>query len=707
MNRTHTGWGSNTINNKDLLTQETSKHYNKAETYKPQTEASTRCRSSPRPSVTMRRRRIGRKRMRCRTKRYDCCDYLIEILKDMPGFNRKYLHKPKIPNKIKIDCLCGSLPTKDAMVPIVCHIFERYFASIPAGNEVEKHLFNYLDNLQPKSIDVIKSSLAAIKALPADKLRCLFKKRFLDWPIDKPIDTTVMAEAWISEGLSLVNNITKPMSGDGSLGPGQIRPWEKEFKGAATGGPLEFESKIETAPWPWICQVFPFSDKSNVGFRNNDFLPELTEIKTQEIDQVCQYSFEPGEPGEEQVIESCQNKQPTVDSETGFRYCDGGDKYTRENVCLKIPDTGPGQPIRLAGFNFFSSNIMFNLTKVDDPSIKYEKRPVSSVLGDQETPVAANGKTRADCYVQDSIELTIPSLAPNNVGEFHPGRYELEIIVPNDINFAILPDGTIPAEFVSNSVLLNIGPNPDINYRIWSDYGHCYEETDGPGGDEIWLTAYKSTYAPGAGQNINLQIIKADRDAWGDMDSGEDPDPYSWELFTGKLPLGGAVAIAILGYEVDDEDEAEERIDNFGDAFGEYMKEFWQSLLASPGVAAIIGVLAKSTVAGIIAGIVALVIAIVVMLFLAAWAPPDLIAYDLFTLTATDLFNYTDALAPLPDRPIAELITPDIYLKYTGRRVDVADPQSADRIYMEERQYRCFPENSEYGIWYKFRRTPP
>jgi hypothetical protein len=163
--------------------------------------------------------------------------------------------------------------------------------------------------------------------------------------------------------------------------------------------------------------------------------------------------------------------------------CQGGPDYqvfsaaVNKQVCLKIPQVYPGDDVSLRGFNFFSLNSSVRLTRVDaqgrnialppgEPTIPLIK---GVVMGDPDTP-----DTVVDCSVQDTIDFNFPfdiKVGINNVPVV-PGFYRVEVIVPNDPKYAPTA-GTAPKEFVSNAMLVELLPDPNLTYKIWTDTAYC------------------------------------------------------------------------------------------------------------------------------------------------------------------------------------------------------------------------------------------
>ena len=589
------------------------------------------------------------------------------------------------------------MPGKDAVGPLLFHVLERYLAKKDAGNDFEEGLFNFLNSVPAKGMDALKSSLTAYREIPEQLRFCLFKREFVEQPSDEPVSPETLAGEWLSEGLRFAGDVFYPKSGGGT-GASPARPWSKTVSGEGIGG-KEFGEVTYTAPWPWICRVFNGAEGGK-GFRNLDHKPPVTNFQPHEFDQVCTYESEGGD-----LIESCTVKKPTSSGGDLFASCFGGASYTLPQACLKVPDAIPGQTIVLSGFNFLSTKCRIHLRK-QDQSVTYPDIPVV-VWPDLVTPLTdENGKTIADCTVDDRIEFNLPQKHPDKVATFPPGIYEVSVIVPNDGNHSVTNDigepPTQPAEFVSNVVLLNILPDPNLQYRITNDHGNCYEETDGPGGDEIWFTAGVASFNVGSG-NLGLDIKGVPKGPWDDMDSGETTGTYGpFQFFQGATP---AVALSLIGFEVDSEDAAKEQIASWGDAFGLYMKTAWELIVGSGAASGALAALeAISVVAAIVVAAIAIVVVVVIGFIWAAWAPADLIAADLWVWTAGDLFMLTDANVPMPASYDTNFHGIKVHVERQSKTPP--DPAADFAKFTEERQYRCEDEDSLYGFTVHVDRLP-
>lgn len=624
------------------------------------------------PHVPEERDIIPRKRKKtCKSSRRTCCDQLFEMLQDVPGVDPKKKHKPKVPNKVKVSCLCDTWPTKDAMAPILFHILERHAKKKQPGDEFERELFRFLDSVPSDEMEAMKSSLDAYKALPESKLDCLFKREFLDLQIDETIDIDTVAKAWIDEGLIFAND---ELNDEPVCFPGQVRPWEY------TPIVINGISEPTTAPWPFICSVN--------GIRKRDHRPPLDYYNPEEYNQECTYTYNE-DTGE--VTDSCQYKQPP--------FCDVN-AGSHNDICLTIATGRAGQSAELIGFNFFSSNCKVTLTLRDQPSITYTLD--ATVCGDSNTPRAEqNGTIIADCRVQDRVSFRIPDKSPNGFNDFLPGIYTVNVIVPNDIGYT-LANGSTPIEFNTSDVystsLLNIKPVEGLKYRISSYKSKCYDETDGEWfSDEIWIKAIVTTFNM-VGDEVEIDL-KTDIDMlteMSDADEGESWE-YDWRIVgepQNPTTVNGTLAIALIGYEVDSEDAAKKEIKSWSDAFVLYIKKVWD-LIKDKIEDIVKGLGALGLKWGLIVGAVSLVITAAIGVIWAMWAPPDRMLRDLIVLDEERLFNLTHPTTALP------ATTTRVIENVTIQQI----PESKlGFLYTEERQYSSSDQGSKYGLWFAYQR---
>jgi hypothetical protein len=612
-----------------------------------------------------------KRRKRCRESRRSCCDQLLDILKNMPGYEPDHHFKPKDPSKVKLSCLCDTWPTKDAMVPILFHILERFWEEKSPANEFERELFAYLETVPDPATEVIKDSWAAFQNMPESKRRCLFKQKYLDLPLDHALDAAEIAQAWLDEGAIFARD---EIYDEPICVTGRIRPFEYEPI-VVNGGSESF-----TAPVPFICSVN--------GIRKRDHRPPLDYYQPEEYDQQCQYSYDE-DTGE--VTESCQYKQ--------WPSCEPGQGY-HNNICLTIPTARAGQSADIVGFNFFSENCEVVLTHRDQPSITY--RLPTTVCGDTDTPRAeADGTVIADCRVQDRISFLIPDTSPDGFGDFIPGTYWVDVVAPNGIGYT-LADGYAPPEFssadVSNTALLRIRPAAGLKYRIWSYKSHCYDETDGEWfSDEIWVKGVIAKFnLVGDEGQTDLRTDLPLLDEMSDADEGETWE-FDWPILGDDLDpeeFLGSAAIALIGFEVDSEDAAKEAIKTWTDAFVEYIKKVWDLIKDRlDDIAKGLGSLGWKW--GLIAAAIAVVVVVVIGAIWAAWAPPDMMLRDLIVLDEESLFNLTHPTSVLPASTIAEI---------QGVTIEQLPESKLAFLYTEERRYRSSSQGSEYGLWFGYQR---
>jgi hypothetical protein len=138
-------------------------------------------------------------------------------------------------------------------------------------------------------------------------------------------------------------------------------------------------------------------------------------------------------------------------------------------------------------------------------------------------------------------------------------------------------------------------------------------------------------------------------------------------------------------------DEGQNQIDSFTEAFIDILKDeiaFLKDHLKE--VAEVIEKLAEHGLAGAIAAAIAVAVVLAIDVFVALWAPADLIIEDAIGPTILDLVELTSVNFPLP-LP-SEHVTPQ------GIKVKVTPLEKIQNQYREKREYVSDDEGSRYEI---------
>ncbi len=632
-------------------------------------------------------------------KKDDCCESILELLGPKSRTtSRRKVYKPKTPTKVKLANWCCDWPIQDSLGPIMVLLFQRAKKGLTPQNDFEKGMYSFFETLEARHRNALQVGVDAYLDIPETR-RCTLETRFDDWADDRPVEADFITKVLLHEIVALGRNslFHEP---SGAPSAGQIRLWDQAI------GPMinENQRAIVKAPWPWICAVNPGADNVK-WYRNRDTVfPDKSDINSIKFDLhefsiTCSASTDPANP--KSISVDCKDNVPT----NGFAVCDGGSdyNYTESGAgrfrCLTIPQCVAGQGIALRGFNYSSLKSTVVIKKVGGgfPDMTV----ACDVMGDDKPPTKD-----ASCTVRDVVTFTLPRTIRDGQNDrpVPPGRYTIEVHVPNETNYAPSP-GPAPAEFVSNTALIEVIPPLDIPYQVWVERGNCYEETDGLGDDEPWFRSYTATY-----RATGSQVIEAKE---GDIFRHEDVESGDWigfppvTPFSGRLDAAGCVAIAILGLEVDSDDAAEEQITSFGEAYGLFWKQAFTLLSAGAaggvlgkGIASLIG--GAGITASLIVGGIALIVIAAIGLFFADWAPADPIAYDLIVYDAVSLNKLTTPGAALPPRDVGMIG----YIGWSTYPKGVTPTSATTADYREERQYWAQDEGSKYGLDFKINQLP-
>jgi hypothetical protein len=410
------------------------------------------------------------------------------------------------------------------------------------------------------------------------------------------------------------------------------------------------------------------------GLRTNDYVPYLDteDYLPEELQQSCT----PIQNGDA-VEWDCGIQQPP---------CDG---HVYDKVCMKVHKIQSGTSVTLTGVNFFDidAKIQLRLKSSTDAFVEID----AFVYGDIETPVTEviNGTETniIDNRVYDKIFFTVPQGTD-------PGIYEFTVAVPNSSGFSGTGFGDVLYSFIQ---YIEVIPSSTARFQISSERLWARRETapQSWGSDEV-------------GIRINAIPIFADLSLGGmqqhsfrfdDVDS-EETRAMESVLFSHSQQISGVI-MSIIGFEIDGESAYANQITEWTDIFYDLLKEQWIYILSGSEIAKeIFKRLTNLGFWGYVIIAVAIAVTLAIDLFVALWAPADLIIQDTLGFSVTDLVRLTDRNIPAPTA------NSNTTLYTTPGDIDVRLMSSLKSSfeYKEERGYLSDEEDSWYNITFRYNR---
>lgn len=354
-------------------------------------------------------------------------------------------------------------------------------------------------------------------------------------------------------------------------------------------------------------------------------------------------------------------------------------------VCLRVQEVEAGQAVLLEGVNFSSVDTKVQLS--DRATHAITREVDAHVCGDDETPLTEiiNGTEIliTDSRVHDRLTFRVPEDLP-------PGVYEFLVFVPNV--------GGVPgwgSVMNSDGHFIAVVPSSSARFQIASETLHCINETGSTsiGSDEVGIKILAVPLFPDLTGGEPQIPNGGEPLRFDNVDSG-DTRGMDHLLFSHQQPIAGA-ALSILGFEVDSEEAFERQIDSFTEAFIEILKEELNFLADKLDIEDLkkLEDLGKK---GLIALAIAVAVVLAIDLFVALWAPADLIIEDAIGPTTLDLVELTSINFPLP-LP-SEHVTPQ------GIKVKVTPLEKVPQQYRERREYISDDEESRYEIVLRYNR---
>jgi hypothetical protein len=469
-------------------------------------------------------------------------------------------------------------------------------------------------------------------------------------PLDAntPLDVGTLAQA---VGAELAQRVSDSIFSDPRAFE-QERPGKNRFFNPAGGETFEVQLRISRVN----------------GLRTNEFAPALApgDYLPAELQMHC----EPVLVGQEIQL-NCQ-----------VQHGDCSGNFLSDGTCLRVPDVEAGQGVVLEGVNFISVDATVRLIGQATGTTTHEV--AAHVVGDIDTPLSevVNGVTMPirDSRVHDRIVFRVPDDAG-------PGIYAFQVAVPNVSSIPALGN-----PIISNPQYLRVVPPATARYQIASETLNAREETSPAsfGSDEVSIRILAipllADLTTGAVQEVSFRF--------GDVDSGEQRD-MTRVLFSHQQNIAG-VALSIVGFEIDSEDAFKRQIDSFSAAFIDILKKEWDFIKAAIASAGGFEAIKGLGVKGFIALGIAAAITLAIDVFVALWAPADLIIEDTIGLTTVDLATLTGANFPAP--------SVDQHVTVGNIKVKATSVEKRPQQYKERREYISDDEESRYEITLRYNR---
>jgi hypothetical protein len=527
------------------------------------------------------------------------------------------------------------------------HLLRRYLAGASAANPLEQAAFARLDQAPAATRQTLACAAAQADNLGDKQRGKLFDTRILGQAIDTPLDPVRLNALF---GAEIVQRAGLAAFGDTQAEerPGKIRVYEPVGE--------DFFSQVR------ICSIN--------GLRTVNFIPSVA----------------PGAYRPEEIAKDCVvtlvNGSPQVTCQVRVGNCIGG--ALSDGVCLTVPSVVAGDGILLQGVNFFSVDAKVVLTARPPATGRFELD--CHVFGDIDTPVneTVNGLTRLinDCRVHDRISVTLPADLP-------PALYEIQVVVPNLTGFPSL--GPL---MMSQSEIIEVVPPTTARFEITAELLHCRGETSPAwfGSDEVGLRFM----AMALNTDLSTGPLQEASSRFDDVDSGENRN-VNRLIFRQSAPMA-AVALMVLGHEVDGEDAYNRMVTSVSDVFVDLVKEQAKFIVGGLSAAGVTATALKALATyQIIIAAIAVAVTLAIDLIIALWAPADLILEDATGYSLLDLAERTSPNFPLP---------PAVHFTSAGGIVVDSTPlEKLPNQYREKRNYYSEDESSAYELTCRFNRV--
>jgi hypothetical protein len=555
--------------------------------------------------------------------------------------------KPKQSQQDKLERFLRNKTAPSSVAAAFLQAARRFAAGKAPQGEMETVMFNRLNSLSPNMKKLMKCTNKMYDSLPS-KYKALFDGSILQ-DINTPVTQDILGSAFGNEISTTIANTV--LMGVMEEVPGKIRLFD------IPPGEEVFTSQVK------IFKVNDFRTIDNIpALQVGDFLPE-------EFQQVCVPTIV-----NDHAEWNCSMQEPP---------CDG---FQLDNVCMRVPQVQSGTSVTLEGSNYFNINakVRFKIKNTSDNPGEVD----AFVSGDITTPATEtiNGENRIinDSRVHDKIFFTIPADTP-------PGIYEISVVVPNTSSFPGLGQ-----ELVSGIQFIEVVPPLTARFQIATERLWARKETapQSWGSDEVGIRIITVPIL----EDLTLLPEQVNSFRFDDVDSQE-TRTMDRVIFSQSQSVSGVV-VSILGHEIDSEDAYTNMVTEWTDVFVDLLKEQIKFIIGSSIAMGIIKKLASAGFWGYVAIAIGVVVVLAIDLFVALWAPADLIIQDTLAFSTTDLVRLTNINVPAPTADSDKTL----YKTPEEIKVRLMESSKIANQYKEERGYISDDEDSWYNIRLRYNR---
>lgn len=542
----------------------------------------------------------------------------------------------------KIRRLIRGNQVPSALAAMFFQMARRFQLGLSPANSLEQRAFSIFQTLPADLQSILSCSVRTLDSLPPEDRDRLFAPE-ITTSATQPLTQDALARAVSNE---LLRRTSLQAYGDAECVSTERAGKARQQAGIDPG---------EIVFTPNICRVN--------GLRTNTYKPRLSlgEFRPEERQQVCELTA-----GQRL---SCRDQQTP---------CPGNN---RDGFCLRVPDVRGGEAVMLEGVNFFNVDGIVRL--IASPGTVLRDVPVQ-VCGDVVAPLTTtvNGVEVIvdDCEsVKDKLTFKVPENLP-------PGVYSIRVIMPNNTGRGNA------AQYVSTEQFINVLPSADTCFQMSTEKLEALEESglDFTGSDEADIR----TLATPIGPDLVPRDMQSVSRRFSDADSGEVYESFDEVVFTANNI--SAVAVSIIGFEVDNEEAFRRQITDFIDAYELVVKSNLQLLASSIGTLGAAVALALG-LGALWATAIGAAITLAISIGLALWAPADPIIEDFLGLSLIQLAQFTSVNFPAP---------PTMSYKSPGDIDVTAEPVEKTTQYIERRSYRN-GSDTHYRITLRYNTVSP